>query len=72
MVESIVKKVRFKSEVRERERERERERRGVMIILSVTQMRSIEHTWLCAISHICHITGFDVKMVSYYRNGCVR
>jgi len=35
-----------------------------MIILSVTQMRSIEHTWLCAISHIFHITGSDVKLVS--------
>jgi len=27
-------------------------------------MRSIEHTWLCAISHIFHITGSDVKLVS--------
>jgi len=32
--------------------------------LSVTQVRSIEHTWLCAISHIFHITGSDVKLVS--------
>jgi len=27
-------------------------------------MRSIEHTCLCAISHIFHITGSDVKLVS--------
>jgi len=27
-------------------------------------MRSIEHTWLCAISHIFHVTGSDVKLVS--------
>ena len=27
-------------------------------------MRSIEHIWLCAISHIFHITGTDVKLVS--------
>ena len=32
--------------------------------LSVTQLRSIEHTWLCAISHIFHITGSHVKLVS--------
>ena len=32
--------------------------------LSVTQIRSIEHTWLCAISHIFDITGSDVKLVS--------
>ena len=31
--------------------------------LSVTQMRSIEHTWQCAISHIFHITGVDVQQV---------
>jgi len=29
--------------------------------LSVTQMRSIQHTWLCAISHIFHFTGSDVE-----------
>jgi len=29
--------------------------------LSVTQLRSIEHTWQCAISHIFHITGADVR-----------
>jgi len=27
-------------------------------------MRSIEHTCLCAISHIFHIIGSDVKLVS--------
>jgi len=27
-------------------------------------MRSIEHTWLCSILHIFHITGLDVKLVS--------
>jgi len=27
-------------------------------------MRSIEHTWLCAISHIFHLTDSDVKLVS--------
>ena len=27
-------------------------------------MRSIEHTWLCAISHIFHTNGSDVKLVS--------
>ena len=27
-------------------------------------MHSIEHTWLCAISHICHVTGSDVQLVS--------
>jgi len=27
-------------------------------------MRSIEHTWLCAISHIFHITGSGVKLIS--------
>ena len=32
--------------------------------LSVTQLRSIEHTWLCAISRIFHISGSDVKLVS--------
>jgi len=32
--------------------------------LSVTQLRSIEHIWLCAISHIFHINGSDVKLVS--------
>ena len=33
--------------------------------LSVThQLHSIEHTWLCAISHIFHITGSHVKLVS--------
>jgi len=32
--------------------------------LSVTQLRSIEHTWLCAMSHIFHVTGSDVKLVS--------
>jgi len=32
--------------------------------LSVTQMNSIEHTWLCALLHIFHITGSDVKLVS--------
>jgi len=31
--------------------------------LSVTQLRSIEHTWQCAISHIFHITGADVRHV---------
>jgi len=30
----------------------------------VTQLRSIEHTWLCAISHIFHMNGSDVKLVS--------
>jgi len=28
--------------------------------LSFTQLRSIEHTWQCAISHIFHISGSDV------------
>ena len=31
--------------------------------LSVTQLRSIVHTWQCAISHIFHITGADVQHV---------
>jgi len=30
----------------------------------VTQMRSIEHTWLCAVSHIFHVTGSDVQLVT--------
>jgi len=30
---------------------------------SVTQLRSIEHTWQCAISHTFHITGADVQHV---------
>ena len=29
-------------------------------------MSSIEHTWLCAISHIFHITGSDVKLASNF------
>ena len=29
--------------------------------LSVMQLRSIVHTWQCAISHIFHITGADVQ-----------
>jgi len=31
--------------------------------LSVTQLRSIVHTWQCAISHIFHIIGADVQHV---------
>ena len=31
--------------------------------LSVTHLRSIEHTWQCAISHIFHISGSDVARI---------
>ena len=31
---------------------------------TVTQLCSVEHTWLCAILHVFHITGSDVKLVN--------
>ena len=34
--------------------------------LTITQLRSLEHTWLCAISHIFHINCADVKLVANY------
>jgi len=35
----------------------------------VTQLRSIEHTWQCAVSHIFHITGADVQLVCNFTSG---
>lgn len=37
--------------------------------LNMTQLRSIEHTWHCAISHIFHITGADVQHVCNFTSG---
>lgn len=37
--------------------------------LNVTQLRSIEHTWQCAVSHIFHITGADVQLVCNFTSG---
>jgi Reverse transcriptase (RNA-dependent DNA polymerase) len=36
------------------------------IDLNITQIRSIEHTWQTAISHIFHINGADVRSVCDY------
>ena len=38
--------------------------------LNMTQLRSIEHTWQCAVSHIFHITGADVQLVCNFYVGC--
>jgi hypothetical protein len=34
--------------------------------LGITQQRSLSHTWQCAISHIFHLNGADVNLVSNY------
>ncbi len=34
--------------------------------LSVRQLRSLDHAWCCAISHIFHVTGADVNLISHY------
>jgi len=34
--------------------------------LTATQIRSINHTWQCALSHIFNITGPDVALVCDY------
>jgi len=34
--------------------------------LNISQLRSLEHTWYCAMSHIFRITGTDVKLICNY------
>lgn len=40
------------------------------VALSVTQMRSLHHTWQCAVSHVFNVCGSDVNFISSRTDNC--
>ena len=40
------------------------------LALSVTQMRSLQHTWQCALSHIFNVSGANVNFVCSQTDKC--
>jgi hypothetical protein len=40
------------------------------VALSVTQMRSLQHTWQCAVSHIFNVSGANVNCICSQTDEC--